>query len=214
MMTQKNFASGPVVDDARFLPAAAYEREGDLWASVNELKILSHDFPKSDLAAKGILKVAEFLVSQGKSDDAKNELIQSVEAAGPTVYKNLMQKKLAEILKAQGHARESIFYFSEALKNTQGDVACEIQFELAEALESQGEMEKAASEFLKVSYLYPTNMLYPTRAQLRAAKIFEDLSKYHEALKVYERIAHSSSNQADFAKERIRKITSVLEQGR
>ena len=75
-------------------------------------------------------------------------------------------------------------------------------------------MEKAAGEFLKVSYLYPTNMLYPTRAQLRAAKIFEDLSKYQEALKVYERIAHSSSNQADFAKERIKKITSVLEQGR
>ena len=57
-------------------------------------------------------------------------------------------------------------------------------------------------------------MIYPTRSQLRAAKIFEDLNKYQDALKVYEKIANSASNQADFAKERIRKITSILEQGR
>ena len=137
-----------------------------------------------------------------------------IDAATNTVIKNQMQKKLAEILRAQGHLRESVFYFSEALKSATGDLGCEIQFELAEVIEIQGEMEKAAGEFLKVSALYPTNMIYPARAQLRAAKIFEDLNKYSEAIKVYKRIANSASNQADFAKERIRKITLILEHGR
>ena len=67
---------------------------------------------------------------------------------------------------------------------------------------------------MKVSTLYPSNMIYPVRAQLRAAKIFEDLNKYQEAVKIYERIAKSTSNQADFARERIRKIMSLLEHGR
>ena len=73
--------------------------------------------------------------------------MKSIDAAGQTVYKNLMQKKLAEILKAQGHPKESIFYFNEALKNIQGDLGCEIQFELAEVLEMQGDTEKPPENF-------------------------------------------------------------------
>ena len=122
---------------------------------------------------------------------------------------------MAEILRAQGHLREAAFYFSEALKRAPSDLACEINFELAEVYETQGDMEKAASEFLKISYLYPNNMIYLGRAQLRAAKLYEDLNKPEEALKVYQKIANSTSNQADFAREKVEKLKfTIKHQGR
>ena len=76
------------------------------------------------------------------------------------------------------------------------------------------ERNKTASEFLKISYLYPNNMIYMARAQIRAAKLYEDLNKPEEALKVYQKIAGSTSNQADFAKERVEKLKFMIQKKR
>ena len=53
-------------------------------------------------------------------------------------------------------------------------------------------------------------MIYLGRAQLRAAKLYEDLNKPEEALKIYQKIAASTSNQADFAKERLEKLKLMI----
>jgi tetratricopeptide (TPR) repeat protein len=208
----RRFPSNPLCANAYFGIAMAYEREGDLWASVAQIQKLADQFPKSELAAKGILRVAELLVSQGKSDEAKVELMKIVsQETGGGPFKTLAQKKLAEILKTQGFLREAELYFSEALKRSRGDLACEIEFELAEVFEAKNEMDQAASEFLKLAHLYPNNAIYMDRARVRAAALLEYQKKYNEALKVYEMIADSQSSQADFAKEKIKKIQPILE---
>ena len=94
------------------------------------------------------------------------------------------QKKMAEILKVEGALRESALYYGDALQGAQTDLACEIQFGLAEVYELQGESEKAASEFLKLSYLYPDNKNYAEKAKTRAAKLFRDLGRPEEATKI------------------------------
>ncbi|OGW80964.1 MAG: excinuclease ABC subunit A [Omnitrophica bacterium RIFCSPHIGHO2_02_FULL_51_18] len=207
----KKFPTSLVADRAYFSTAMAYERDGDLWAGVRTFQGLAQAFPKSEWASKGLLKASEFMISQGKSDEAKTELMKIISSAAPGLERTLARKKLAEILKAQGYLKEAAFYFGEALKDAQGDLACETSFELAEAYELQAEFEKAALQFQNLSELYPANMVYADKARLRAARLFEDIHKYKEALKIYEAVASSRSNQADYAREKAVKIKGHLE---
>ena len=135
--------------------ALAFEREGDLWSASAQLQKLVEDHPGSERAAQGLLKISDFLVSQGKSEEAKAQLLKTISApeAGPA--KTLARRKLGEILKAQGHSREALVYLHDALKTARGEAACEIQYTIAEIYETQGQAEQAASTLLKTADLCP-----------------------------------------------------------
>ena len=99
---------------------------------------LAEAYPQSELAAQGTLRAADFLVSQGKGEEAKSELTKMVSASSLEPYHSRMQKKLAEILKAEGHLKEAVFYFQQALKKAPDELKPEIESELSEAYALQG----------------------------------------------------------------------------
>jgi tetratricopeptide (TPR) repeat protein len=199
-----------LADHAYFASALAHERQGELWKAAAVWRELFDTFPKSPLSAEGLIKVADFLVSQGKSDDAKTELLKVIEGADAQPYRMQAQKRLGELLKAQGHLKEAAFYFSEALKKATGDFACEVEFELAEVYETKGDLQQAAMEFFRLSQLYPNHMIYADKSRWRAVNLFETLGQKKEALDVYEKIAESNSNRADEARAKIKKLRQEL----
>ena len=150
------------------------------------------------------------MVSQGKSDDAKTELLKIIEVSQTEPFRMQAQKRLAEILKAQGHLKEAAFYFGEALKKGMGEFACEAQFELAEVYETEGDLPKAAAEFVRVGELYPNSMVYADKSRWRAVALFEDLGNKRGAMAVYESIAATHSNRAEEARQKIKKLQQEL----
>ena len=145
-------------------------------SSVRELERLIQDYPKSEWAVKAALKSADYWISQGDSDKAKAALLKVVNSANEMADKALAEKKIGEILRAQGHLKEATIYLTEASKKAQGDLACEIQYQLAEMDELEGDKEKAAKEFSRAGELFPTAP-YASRAKLRAVELKEALEK-------------------------------------
>ena len=127
-----------MADKAWYGAAEAYERQGDLWAAVGTLKQLAAVHPQSELAAQGTLKSSDFLVSQGRGEEAKAELMKMLVVVQAEPTRSQAQKKLGEILKAEGHLREAAVYFQEALKKAPPESAAELQAQLNEIRQLQG----------------------------------------------------------------------------
>ena len=87
-----------------------------------------------------------------------------------------------------------------------GEFACEVQFELAEVYETEGDLPKAAAEFRRVSELYPNSMVYADKSRWRAVALFENLGKKRDAMELYGKIAATNSNRAEEARQRIKEL--------
>jgi tetratricopeptide (TPR) repeat protein len=110
------------------------------------------------------MKVAYFLISQGRSDEATVELGRLIEIASTPEAKWPAQKKLAQIVKAQGHPKEAVLYYQEAIKNAPAAESCEIGLDLGELFEMQGEGARAMQEYGRVAELCRDNSLIAGKA--------------------------------------------------
>ena len=94
------------------------------------------------------------------------------------------------------------------------DVKTEVQFYLGECFYLWGKPEQAVVEYLKVTYLHPTNPMWAMTACFKAGEIYEKEKKWDEAIKLYKRVAerYKNTKQGDFANERIKRIQQLLSQ--
>jgi TolA-binding protein len=195
-------------DDARFRGALALERESGPPAALEEYRAIAVETPDSRWAGPAAIKAADVLLAQGRSDEAKAELLRVIGGPQPPAQKAPVRQKLAGILRGQGFLREAAIAYAEALREAPPALGAEIQYGLAEVYETQGEAEKAAAEFMKLAYVYPDSDEAP-RARWRAAEIFEQANRREEAVRIYEKIASTPGRDADAAREKIRKLTST-----
>ena len=108
--------------------------------------------------------MADFLVSQGRSDEAKTALSRILEIAVTSDDKWPAQKKLAQIIKAQGHPKEAVIYYQDALKNAPLEASCEIGLDLGELYETQGDVANASLEYNRVAERCKDNPLFADKA--------------------------------------------------
>ena len=85
----------------------------------------------------------------------------------------------------------------------------DIQFKIAEVIQTQGKAADAIEEYLKVLYLYSGNKDLEVKSLLRVAKIYEDQDNVPEAVKVYEKISVLDVPEAKSARERIEALKST-----
>ncbi|MDP2939100.1 MAG: tetratricopeptide repeat protein [Candidatus Omnitrophota bacterium] len=115
--------------------------------------------------------------------------------------------KLAQIYKSQGDSDKAVTFKERALTAkyiaTLETTDAQIQFEIADLMESKGDLNKAIEGYLKVTYLYPDENFWVVKSYLRVARIFEDKNDWQEAKKIYEKIATSNIEEAKFAQERL-----------
>jgi TolA-binding protein len=109
-----------------------------------------------------------------------------------------------------GDNREAIELLGRALETSDETEKPEIQYWIGEAQAAAGDFGRAASEFLKVPYLYGESTLWAVTARYKAGQAFEASGNNDSAIKQYKAIIQREGEQSEWgsmARERLRQLS-------
>ncbi len=122
--------------------------------------------------------------------------------------------ELAQVYKSLNESDKAIAALQSSL-NIPADGLSEvtdaqIQFDIADLEEANGDLNLAIEAYLKIPYLYSQQSSLVVKSYLRLGRIFEDKNDWKEAKKIYEKIASQNIEEAKFAQERLEWINRNL----
>ncbi len=110
-------------------------------------------------------------------------------------------------LKAYNRALE---YFKDLIKVAAGEDEAEIQFNIAETYWAMGNFEQALLEYLRIPYLTLGKKFdWASAAKSQAAECYVKLSKYDEAIRLYEDIIRTNGVASDYGKYSAQRIEQI-----
>lgn len=113
-------------------------------------------------------------------------------------------------LKAYNRALE---YFKDLIKIASGEDEAEIQYNIAETFWAMGNFDQALLEYLRIPYLTLGKKFdWSSAAKSQAAECYVKLSKYDEAVRLYQDIIRTNgaaSEYGTYAKQRIEQIRAL-----
>jgi len=140
---------------------------------------------------------------EGEPDEAALGLGKFVSDFPDSELARTAYMKIAKIKKDKGDPDGNIAYLRKAQTGADTELNSQIQYEIAEALEHNGDLAKATEEYMKVPYMYPKGIFWSVRAQLKCAQVMERLGKNDEARKLYEKLAGMDAEESDLARKRL-----------
>jgi len=156
---------------------------------------------KSDLAGQAAIAIADIYVKQDKPDLALSTY-QGAQKGYPNLG-HLIYPKIADIYRTKNDYDQAVVFYRKSLEVVPVRQMSDIQFKIAEVLQTQGKADEAIEEYLKVTYLYSEKNDLAVKALLRVGSIYEDKNNFTEAMQVYKRIISMNVGEAKYAKERI-----------
>lgn len=113
-------------------------------------------------------------------------------------------------LKSYNRALE---YFKDLIRVASGEDEAEIQYNIAETYWAMGSFEQALLEYLRIPYLTLGKKFdWASAARSQAAECYVKLSKYPEAIRLYEDIVRTNGAASEYgiyAKQRIEQIRAL-----
>ena len=109
-----------------------------------------------------------------------------------------------------GQRPKALELLKVALEAAPDDEKPENQYWIGETYASMGEFERAASEFLKVPYLYGEGSLWAVTARYKAGLAFEEAGNIEAATKQYRLLLEREGEKSEWgsmAKERLQKLS-------
>ena len=93
------------------------------------------------------------------------------------------------------------------------DLIVRTQFALGAVHEKNNQLELAAVEYLKVTYVHSSSPLAALSARFKAGQLFEQLGQHREAINVYQKIAqnHAGTRFGEVASIRIQALQKIME---
>jgi tetratricopeptide (TPR) repeat protein len=88
------------------------------------------------------------------------------------------------------------------------DLLAEITYYIAECYEGKNMLDKALENYLAVTYLHSSELMWSTTARFKAASICEKLEYYDDAIKLYSKIASAYKGQVQgkFAAQKVEEL--------
>ncbi|MBE9536651.1 MAG: tetratricopeptide repeat protein [Proteobacteria bacterium] len=92
------------------------------------------------------------------------------------------------------------------------EIKAEAQYWIGESFQYQGRHEEAVVEYLKVTYLYPTEGMWALTSRYMAAQVYQKMGGYKEAVRLYEKVARESGDKrkSEYARKRIEELTAKI----
>ncbi|MCK5014131.1 MAG: tetratricopeptide repeat protein [Candidatus Omnitrophica bacterium] len=197
------FPGSDRLDLVRYELGRAYQSKEEYDRAVNAFKLIDNT-RNPQLHAKAKLAIAD-IFSRDLDPDSSIETYQNIIDTSPK-YKRDAHIKIAEVQKKAKNYTEAISAYKKALesdvKNSEHSNA-ELQFLIADAYQLFNKNDQAIDEYLKISYLYPSDVSWGIKAHLRMARIFEDNEQWNEAKITYEKIIKFEADESKFAQERL-----------
>lgn len=199
----QRFPGSDQINIVRFQLAQAYEAKSQYDTAIDIYKSIT---PEGDriLNARAKLAIAD-IFSMNLDPEAALNTYTSILASSPEFKRNAYLK-IAEIQKSNRQYPDALNTYEQAIQTEKGlsDIdESQLQFLIADTYELMNENQKAADEYLKLTYLFPDDTQWVTRSYLRAARIFEDAEKWKDASKIYQKVIASKYDEAKFARERL-----------
>ncbi len=202
----QDFPDSALVADAYYALGWSYEEESLHDEAVeNFKKVLEKD--RTDLAGQAAIAIADIYVKENVTDEALllyTKLIQRHPNLTPVLY-----PKKADLLSKLKRYDEALYYYRQSLDVVPVKDAGVIQFKIAEALQSDGKVNDAIAEYMKIPYLYSEQHALVVKALLRVARMYEDGNNAQEAIAAYNKIITLGVQEAAYARERIEKLSSM-----
>ena len=196
----QDFPKSNLIPDAHYALGSIYTEDSQYEDAINNFKKVI-ELGRSDLAATADIAIADIYVKQDQLDLA---LQAYKKIAGD--YSNLVglvYPKIADIYSKIGNYDEAMDFYQKSLEVVPVKEMSNIQFKIAEVKKTQGKLQEAIEEYLKVTYLYSQDNGLVVKALLRVAAIYEDKEDFKEALNIYKRITSMAVEEAKYAQERI-----------
>ncbi|MDP3789630.1 MAG: tetratricopeptide repeat protein, partial [Candidatus Omnitrophota bacterium] len=106
-------------------------------------------------------------------------------------------------LEKAGSYNLAIAHFKKALTEEDSEMNAEIQYNIAQCVEANGDPKASIEEYLKVAYLYPSSRFWGIKSEFRCAQIFEKNNETEKAKKIYERLVNEPVEEGKYAKDRL-----------
>ena len=191
------------VDSAYYWIAWTLYEEGDADKAISEFRKLYNKFPESEWSQEAMFRSGDILLEQGKQDEAIGEFTLVAEKYKNMPFARKANSKIGRIFADRKDFGGAINYFKKAQTVEDTDFNAQVQYDIAEAHELNGDIDEAVVEYLKVSYMYPRNAFWAARAELKCAAVLESLQRWDQAIKVYERLSKRDLKESKYAKERL-----------
>jgi len=115
----------------------------------------------------------------------------------------MANNRMGSIYKAQEKYSLAIEHFKIALSAEDNETNAQVQYDIAESYEKNGEEGAAIEEYLKVGYRYPGGKFWVARADYKCAELLEKGGEMDRARKLYEKLAGGDSKESELARQKL-----------
>jgi TolA-binding protein len=190
----------------------AHQAKEEFDQAVNSFKHID-DTQAPELYAKARLAIADIFAKDLDPDSAV-QTYQNISNISPE-FKRDAHIKIAEVYKKANNYEQALSAYKTALQ-AKASISersnAELQFFIADAYQLLNQQDDAVDAYLKISYLYPKETIWTTKAYLRMARIFEDREQWDQAKITYEKIVPLNVEESKFAQERLDWINQNIQQ--
>lgn len=199
----KSYPDSEMAPDALFWLGDYYNAKAKYDHALEYYSAIVKNFPASDIAENALYQSAIMLNDEARSQEALAKFEEVTSKYPNGVLAGLAYRKMAKIRKGGGDYAAAIECLKRSLTAENNELNAQTQYEIAECYELKPDQLKAQEEYLKVPAIYSKGKFWSIRAQLKCAKIFEDLGKTADAKMLYEKLAEMDVEESAFAKKRL-----------
>ena len=202
----QDFPGSSLMPDAYYILGSIYAEESKFDEAKDFFKKVIES-SKSDISGQAATAIADIYLKQNDYDQAVKSY-EEVVRNYPHLA-NIIYPKMAELFYKNGNYEDALRYYTRSLDVVPLREMAEIQFKIAETLQSQGKAQEAVEAYLKVSYMY-SDSEYKVKSLLRVGQIYEDKHDPREAVNIYQKITEMNIPESKFARERIEALKSNI----
>ena len=207
---KEDFPESNFAYDSEYWMAWAMYDDNMIEESLKQFLTVSTSSAGDKWSPKATLTLGDILKKQGDAEGA----IRHYETVA-TVYKgsgiaNIANNRIGIILKSGEQYVLAMEYFRRALTRENTQTNAQIQFDLAECYEKEGDNLRALEEYLNVEYRYPAGEFWVMRSRLKCAELFEAGGDMEKARKMYEKLARGFGRDAEYAKQKMEQLKDYV----
>ncbi len=197
--------------EALFKLGQLYARTDDPEASQEAFATVFERFPDHPRAVEALRGEARAWRQMGRFDEAL-ELYHRILEEFPDVEDGAdVLSNIAYCHHELGQFEVAIAAYERVMPLLDEEGQAYAQFWVADSLARLGRHEEAATEFLRIPYLYPSQGQLPVTAQLKAGEAYEMVPDPEAARKLYERVLARYGPNSQWGSEAQRRLDRLAE---
>jgi TolA-binding protein len=185
-----------------------YSEIKDFSAAILTYNNLKSRYPGSESVFETLFEEGIAYNSLDNNQKAKELFEEAISKNPESIIADKCRNSLGIVYLKESNYERALNLFNYVVKKRIDEIAAEAQFHIGEVRMSEGSLQEAHQEFLKVKYVYPAYDKWVSESLLMAGECLEKLGQTNGAVKIYEEILkkHKDDEVGLEVKERISKI--------